>query len=333
MNIQFKQGPVFHQPAHNPKADDTVKSARSFIAYDAINTAKPAHFNLLKEFIALENVPTKMETMPFKKIVVIGDSLSDSTGRMLAKTSGLMPSSSQYYDGRFTNGYTWVDFLSSPAYMNATVETRAEGGAVAGSYSKFNPVFMFISSMKKQVSRLKFSKDSLVFASIGSNDYITFNKKNVDKVVSHQIKNIKKMIEKGARNIIVMGVPDFSQTPFAENETQESRDKLKNLTRSHNKMLSEEINKIDGQDGAKVKFFDLNEVLASSLVIASCIGYNTDEPFHQGYIGGKDALNIAPHYFFNDSVHPTQEVHAIFAIKIQEFIAREFGNNKVNASR
>lgn len=333
MNIQFKQGPLFHQTDPNDKTHDTADSSRTLRAYDTTDNANPTKFNLLEKFISLGNSPIKMKKIAFENIVVIGDSLSDSTGRMLGKTSGWMPSSSQYYDGRFTNGYTWVDFISSPAYNHAAVETRAEGGAVAGSYCKLNPVFMFISSMKKQVSRLKFSKESLIFSSIGSNDYITFNKKDVNKVVNDQVKNIKRVIEKGGRNIVVMGVPDFSQTPFAEHETQAFKDKLSQISALHNEMLSAEMNKLDGTNGAKVKFFDLNEVLTSTLKIAKDIGYNTTEPFHQGYIGGKEPLNIAPKYFFNDSVHPTQEVHAIFAIKIQEFISSQFGDNKVNASQ
>lgn len=125
-----------------------------------------------------------------------------------------MPSSPQYYNGRFTNCYTWVDFLSSPTCMNVAVATKAEGGAVAGNYFKLNPIFMFISIMKKQISRLNFGKDDLAIACIGSNDYISYNKKDVNKVVGDQVKNVNKMIKKGAKNIIVMDVPDFHKRPL-----------------------------------------------------------------------------------------------------------------------
>ena len=59
-----------------------------------------------------------------KRLVVIGDSLSDSHGRMKSKTLGLMLSSRQYHEGRFTNGFVWPDFISSDAYLKSTLKTK-----------------------------------------------------------------------------------------------------------------------------------------------------------------------------------------------------------------
>lgn len=312
MHISFKGNPIFHQPVSK------------FSTYDTVDSNASPRFNLVKKIISIGNSTCKIGKMPFKKIIIVGDSLSDSTGRMFSKTSGLMPSSPQYYNGRFTNGYTWVDFLASPAYMDVAVETKAEGGAVAGNYCKLNPLFMFISSMKKQIHGMKFSKNDLAISCIGSNDYISYNKKDVNKVVNDQIANINKMIKKGAKNIIVVGVPDFSQTPFAKTQTQKERDELKELSSQHNELLSSKVSDINSKHGVNVKYFNLDEVLMSTINTANSIGYNTSQPFHQGYIGGKKPLDISPQYIFNDGVHPTQEFHAIFAIKIHEFISKEF---------
>lgn len=312
MHIPFKGNPIFHQPASK------------FRTYDTVDSPVSAKFNLVKKIISIGNSTSKIGKTPFKKMIILGDSLSDSTGRMFSKTSGLMPSSPQYYNGRFTNGYTWVDFLASPAYMDVAVETKAEGGAVAGNYCKLNPLYMFISSMKKQISGIKFSKDDLAISCIGSNDYITYNKKDVKKVVNDHITNINKMIKKGAKNIIVIGLPDFSQTPFAKTKTQKEREELKALSLQHNELLSSKVSDMSSKHGVNVKYFNLNEVLMSTIHTANSMGYNTSQPFHQGYIGGTKPLDISPQYIFNDGVHPTQEFHAIFAIKIHEFISKEF---------
>lgn len=40
---------------------------------------------------------------PFSRIVMFGDSLSD-TGKMYGKMRGYLPSSPPYYQGRFSNG-------------------------------------------------------------------------------------------------------------------------------------------------------------------------------------------------------------------------------------
>lgn len=306
MNLSVKCNPVFSQ------ATSSISRSHS-----------SNKFGLISKITAVMNSPNKIPNDSFDKIVIVGDSLSDSEGRMYSKSLGFIPSAPQYYDGRFTNGYTWVDFLSSPAYMNVEAENKAEGGAVAGTYCKLNPVFMFISSMSTQVKNLRFNERDLAIVSIGSNDYITFDKKNVNKVVGDLVKNLNKMIKHGAKNVIVMGVPDFSQTPYAQEKDKTYQNTLQEMSKHHNEILETEIIKIRGESGINIKYFDLSESFNSIIQQAKDLGYDTTHAFHQGYVGGAP-LDISPEYIFNDSVHPTQEVHAIFAMKIQEFIAKEF---------
>lgn len=319
LNIEFKGNPLFYCHA---LSKDSAEAGR-VKNHDLVDGNSPsAPFKLMQKMSLVKNTTENMAS--FKKIVVIGDSLSDSTGRMRSKTFGLMPSAPQYYDGRFTNGFTWVDILSSPKYMNVDVISKAEGGAVAGNHCKINPAFIFVSSMKKQVEKLKFNGDELAIVSLGSNDYITFNKKNHLNIINDQVKNINKMIKKGAKNIVVVGIPDLSETPFAKKKTQEYRSEIKNISMLHNRILAERVKSAKYDSGVTVKFFDLNKMLDSTMQEAKKLGYNTDDAFHQGYIGGKGILNTSPRYVFNDDVHPTQEVHAIFALQMQAFISEEF---------
>lgn len=314
MNIRIKCNPVFRQTGlSTPRPEEG----------DALDGHRTSNFELISKITAVTTSTHKIQNDSFDKIVIVGDSLSDSEGRMKSKSLGLIPSAPQYYDGRFTNGYTWVDFLSSPAYMNVEVENKAEGGAVAGNYCKLNPVFIFISSMSKQIKGVRFNERDLAIVSIGSNDYISFKKENVSKVIGDQVKNINKMIKHGAKNIIVMGVPDFSQTPNAQAKDKAYQSSLQALSKHHNEMLEAEIIKIRDESGINIKYFDLNTCLNFIIQHAKELGYDHKHAFHHGYIGG-GALDIMPNYVFNDSVHPTQEVHAIFAMKIQEFIANEF---------
>lgn len=314
MNLSVKCNPLFSQAASSVSRSDSG---------DTVDGQSSDKFGLISKINTITNTPNRIPNDAFDKIVIVGDSLSDSEGRMYSKSLGFIPSAPQYYEGRFTNGYTWIDFLSSPAYMNVEVENKAEGGAVAGTYSKLNPVFMFISSMSSQVKNLRFNERDLAIVSIGSNDYITFDKKNISKVVGDLVKNLNKMIKHGAQNIIVMGVPDFSQTPNALEKDKTHQNALQEISRQHNVMLEAEIIKIRDESGINIKYFDLSESFNSIIQQAKELGYDTTNAFHHGYIGG-GSLDISPEYIFNDSVHPTQEVHAIFAMKIQEFIAKEF---------
>lgn len=318
MRLNIKGNPVFVQH---------TSSIPNLGVGDIVDGSCLNEFRLLSKIISVTNSTNEIKNYSFKKIIIVGDSLSDSEGRMHSKTLGLIPSALQYYDGRFTNGYTWVDLLSSPTYMNVDVENKAEGGAVAGNYCKINPIFMFISSMKKQIKRLTFNENELAIVCIGSNDYITFDKKDVNKVINNQVKNINKMIKKGARNIVVMGIPDLSKTPYTKSKGKDYQDELQTISKHHNEMLVDKINNIRDETGVSIKYFDFNGIFDSIIENANALGYDTDSAFHQGYIGG-GSLNINPDYIFLDSVHPTQEVHAIFAMKINEFISKEFNIQK-----
>ena len=51
-----------------------------------------------------------------------------------------------------------------------------------------------------------------------------------------------------------------------------------------------------------------------------------DGPTISGYVEfvKKEKLNINHNFSFNDNSHPSQELHAIFSVKIAQFIAEKF---------
>src|SRR5439155_21476778 len=54
----------------------------------------------------------------FTKLVVFGDSLSD-TGNVYAVTAGAVPPSPPYYAGRFSNGPVWAEYLAAALALPA----------------------------------------------------------------------------------------------------------------------------------------------------------------------------------------------------------------------
>ncbi|HHL2561933.1 TPA: SGNH/GDSL hydrolase family protein [Yersinia enterocolitica] len=286
------------------------------------------NFCLAKKFVAVTHSTVKLhDSTNIKKLYVFGDSLSDSEGRMRKKTLGMLPSASQYYQGRFTNGFTWVDFLTSPNNMNVETINKAEGGAVSASYNRLNPVYRFMSNMSKQIKGIRFNDSDLAIVSLGSNDYMTFHKQDVDKVVHSQEKNIKKMIKNGVKNIVVMGIPDPSVTPGMKVNDKQCLKEISNISKKHNFKLEYIIDrlKIENND-FNIHFFDINKHLANILSEAKKLGYENEHAFHSGYVefGKKEKLNINHNFSFNDNSHPSQELHAIFSIKIAKFLAEKF---------
>ncbi|OON40714.1 hypothetical protein BTJ39_06425 [Izhakiella australiensis] len=322
MSNEFKGNDLFHRSLSAP--------AKCYFAYDETDSADnkiAPLFRVVKNISACSTVHRGVLT-DYSRLVVIGDSLSDSEGNMYAKTFGFLPSAPQYYEGRFTNGFTWVDFISSPHLMKTTVVNKSEGGALSGSYCKLNPLYIFLSNMNRQIRSLSFNVDDLVIVSLGANDYITINEKNAEKVVINQCLRLEKIIKKGARSIVVLGVPDLSQTPYALKSTPEYRQEKKELSVLHNKLLSQRIDEINKNHAANILYFDVASTMNEIKYVADQEGYNTNDAFTNGYIGGSGQLDTAPQYMFNDNVHPTQEIHAAFAIKLYDFIAEKLPDNK-----
>lgn len=274
-----------------------------------------------------------------KRLVVIGDSLSDTEGRMRSKTLGIMPSSRQYYEGRFTNGFAWPDFAASRAFLDKPLVNYAEGGAVAGKYSKLNPTFMFISNMGRQIKKHDFKPGDMAVLALGANDYMTFGKTNVDKVIHVYEKQIGKLVAKGVKNILVAGVPDLSKTVSARSPKQKPghADKLAALSRQHNEQLRQSVEKLRERhrgDGVEIRFFDIGGKLDYLMSLAGEVDYDTRFNKHEGYIdlprvfgfaGDTRPLDTSHRHVFHDEVHPSQEVHQILASHITDFIREEYG--------
>ncbi|MCS6236768.1 SGNH/GDSL hydrolase family protein [Shewanella baltica] len=267
-----------------------------------------------------------------KRLVVIGDSLSDSEGRMKSKTLGIMLSSKQYHDGRFTNGFVWPDFISSPAYLNKELVNYAEGGAVAAKYSKLNPVFWFISNMERQIKKHDFRSNDLVILALGSNDYMTFDKKDTQKVVHCYEKQITTLVEnKKIKNILVTGIPDFTKTAYAQKQDEAYHASNSVLVSGHNASLSQKVTELAERykaEGVNIQFFDFDNQFTELLDKADKAGYDTHTANSVGYVdifGTSKAFDPAHRHVFHDEVHPSQEVHQMLASRMSDYITGKFG--------
>lgn len=329
MSIDFNHNSIFYcsliNSNNNPSQDQPDGTAPQNLSRGT--------FCLAKKFVAVTHSTAKFnDSTNIKKLYVFGDSLSDSEGKMRKKTLGIFPSASQYYKGRFTNGFTWVDFLTAPNNMNVETINKAEGGAVSASYSKLNPVYRFISNMSKQIKGIRFNDFDLTIVSLGSNDYMTFHKRDVDKVVYSQEKNIKKMIKNGVKNIVVMGIPDPSVTPGMKMNNKQFLEEVSNISKRHNYQLEYIIDrlKIENKD-INIHFFDINKHLINILSEAKKLGYENEHAYHSGYVkfGKKEKLNISHNFSFNDNSHPSHELHAVFSVKIAQFLAEKFSKPRL----
>ncbi|KAF9123441.1 hypothetical protein BGW39_008972 [Mortierella sp. 14UC] len=167
----------------------------------------------------------------FNSLVVFGDSFSD-TGNVLELSNHTWPLSALYPEGRFTNGFIWADYVSKDRRLN--MSNFAHGGATTDSdvvqgYSGSKadlPVPGFIQQINdhylpnrspEDVAEL----DSTVFVvSFQGNDFLFDTSISTETVLANVERGIHRLIDRGARHIVVMENSDFGHIPyFLSNET------------------------------------------------------------------------------------------------------------------
>ncbi|EEL2496198.1 type III secretion system effector [Salmonella enterica] len=287
-------------------------------------------FSLAKEINKLYPKIKNTSLGDISRLVIFGDSLSDSMGRMFEKTHHMLPSYGQFYGGRFTNGFTWPEFLSSPQFLSKKIINFAEGGSTSASYSCFNCIGDFVSNTDRQIASYIPSSQDLAMFLLGANDYMTLHQDNIAMVVEQQVDDIVKIISEGVTNILVMGLPNLSLTPYAVHS--DDKRKLEDESFAHNVLLKKYVTQLkEKYPQHRICYFETSDAFNQITAVANGIGYDTENAYtHHGYVhipGTKDPLlDICPRYIFNDYVHPTQEVHLCFATILENFIVNHYSN-------
>ncbi len=110
---------------------------------------------------------------PVNKIYVFGDSLSDM-GAVFRATGGMYPPSPAYFQGRYSNGRVWVEYLAERLKIKSShVNNFACGGATSGSESNtFVPGLLTQVQSFTQKHPRTIPNNALYVLWAGANDYL-----------------------------------------------------------------------------------------------------------------------------------------------------------------
>jgi phospholipase/lecithinase/hemolysin len=231
----------------------------------------------------------------------------------------------------FTNGATWVEGLarylglagnSRPAFQNVgqKASNYAVGGAraIADYPCRFNlpaQVQAYISDVPQT------SPDTLVTIEIGANDVrdalVAGDLSIIDDALIQISVAINNLYANGARNFLIMNVPEIGKTPFVrilDNEIPGISLLADQLTRTFNIGLEQlKLNLNQSLEGISIKILDVYEKFND--VVAN--------PGDYGFVNVADVC-VTPNqppfkckkpdtYVFWDGIHPTKALHAIVA--------------------
>ncbi|PAX45694.1 SGNH/GDSL hydrolase family protein [Brunnivagina elsteri] len=246
------------------------------------------------------SLPSKASAASFRSYV-FGDSLSD-IGKAFALTGQGIPPA-PYFNGRFSNGPVWVEYLS-PAF-GAKQTNYAIGGANTGDTNTLipgNP--LKLPGLAQQVEEFtatnpKVDEDALYILWAGANDYLGGGQTNPGIPVGNITNAVTSLAKLGAKNFLVANLPDLGKLPGTINKDFSTG--LSTLTAFHNTLLNSSLTTLSQQLGLKMIQLDVNDLFSQA--IATKVFANTTEPCLN--LAAKTICSNPNDYLFWDDIHPT----------------------------
>ncbi|BAY38962.1 GDSL family lipase [Nostoc sp. NIES-2111] len=247
-------------------------------------------------------------THPISEMYVFGDSLSDA-GMVFRATGGIYPPQPAYYQGRYSNGRVWVEYLSDRLHLSAKQTNNfAYGGATTGNVGN-----AYVPSLLAQVQSFtqthqSINPDSLYVLWAGAQEYLQ-GVTNANIPVQNVTQAIASLNKVGAKKILVGNIPDLGQLPATRTGTNSAN--LSTLTQEHNQGLRRSLKLLSQQNSElDIVTFNANALYRDAIANPAIFGFtNVINPC----LSGSNACGNPNQFLFWDGIHPTTAAHRIIS--------------------
>lgn len=286
---------------------------------------------------------------PYTAEYVFGDSLSDNGNLAEGFYHQNFPSPSSYHDS-FTNGPVAAEVLANRLGLSLTPSLFLTGFsdlfglfggasyvagtnyAVAGATAAAVPVFGGIpgANLPQQVAAYGAhaggiaDPNALYFVLSGGNDVRQAALNNLGTAgitagVSNEVSAIQLLINEGARNVLVVNVPNVGVIPEFTQDHATMAAAATSLSQQYDASLSSGLMNLTRPNGTNINLFDLYAFNTAIIANAAAYGITdtTDRCFTNTPLTptataacGVNGLNIGQ-YFYWDAIHPTGKVQAL----------------------
>ena len=242
----------------------------------------------------------------FSALYVFGDSLSD-TGRNPAPAGS-------YYNGRFSNGPLWVEYLSGDLGLlyNASNNFALSGSTTSNLLSQIAGVPASPALHTALFSVLSGANDFLDNVSLGEDD------PGWGAVVTDAVSNITLAVNtlytNGAREVIVGNLPNVGQAPGFNSAPVGFANYVDSKVALFNTLLQSKMtNAMQQNPGLRIYLVNMNAVLSNVLSAPAAYGFTvtTNGALEDTNLTDKSFNGPGADYVFWDTVHPTTKMHAL----------------------
>jgi phospholipase/lecithinase/hemolysin len=272
-------------------------------------------------------------TPKIDQIIAFGDSLSD-TGTLFQLTGGLVPPSPPYFEGRFSNGPIWIDYLADRFGLDDTAaQSFAVGGAKAGRDNISTEQFGLPASLNlpgtldeidaftTQASPVADSNTLFVLWA-GGNDLLNLPSDpnqafaGIVNAVADVSKGIIELAQVGAEQILVPNSIDLGLAPFPRRNGLAEQATTASVI--FNRLLDGVIPFLERGLGINVIEVDLFSVSQRVAANPGEFGFtNVTDPLIE------QTTPVNPdEFFWWDQIHPTTRTHQIVADLFEASVAQ-----------
>ena len=267
-------------------------------------------------------------------LLAFGDSLSDMGN---AKDSILnVPDVPPYWQGRFSNGPVWIEYVSQAYGVTTTVGSLSEQGdnrAFGGSQTGQGFSYLLLPNVGTQISNYlanvqsSIAQNEVVSLWAGGNDFL-YGTANSDTIVANMESHIRQLNTAGASEFIIPNLPPLEKTPEILGRSQSQQNTIASEVVSYNTKLATLVNDLVAELSITVHFIDawslFNDIVDNSRALgitntqdSACSASATLLPLPICNSASTVANNPDEFIFF-DKAHPTRVMHefiSFFAIQ------------------
>ena len=241
---------------------------------------------------------------PIKELYVFGDSLSD-VGKVFQATGGMSPPSSTYFQGRYSNGRVWVEYLADRLHLSSSqTHNFAYGGATTSS-DRSSLVPGLLTQVQSFATHQQ-NSTALYVLWAGANDYLQ-GVSSATVPVENVTRAIAALAAVGAKNILVANLPDLGQLPATR--TSANSTTLNALTRVHNQGLRRSLKLLSQQHSdIQIVTLDANALYREAITHPAAFGFTN---VTNACLSGDRACSNPDQFLFWDGIHPTTAAHRV----------------------
>jgi phospholipase/lecithinase/hemolysin len=305
-------------------------------------------------FLVALTMPGVSLAMPYSNMYVLGDSLSDVGNLFIATDNNQIPPLPQlpqappYYQGRFSNGPSYAEYLWQHLNLPGDITPRLDGGtnyAVGGARSRyhvfdrvFNPFFDPLTdttlfpgfALLGQRDTLLNDKsnvldpDALYTVWIGSNDVadafeavlsgpgLDYANSLLFQSANDLLTVINDLVGAGAVELLIPNVPNLGLVPEVQALPPNAQALATGLTQAYNDIVDAGLSAITANITRLDTFQFLTDLVADPTLFDLPANMNVTDACFSGFIGEPGTVCPNPeNYIFWDKTHPSAVTHQI----------------------